>query len=1843
MSPLAQALADYVAAHVGTPAAADAPAGNAEVRLVFHGPPLEILVEVFDHLAREAVGAGDLRPPFLLQVPRDKLPGENPGIGESGWCDETHLLDLRNSPQLPSFVALVPPGEHSILSVTSTTDKFGVAEANNGGNATFENWWDDAFVQRLVADGLGRAGLPEASVEDGRQLVEAAARAADEVDPDKSSRQGAWAVLARLFSAGPALGVSAGFAVSLACGVPPRRDGSLSARDQLGTLDKVADALSDGFRNGIDRLAEGATDEDGQALEQFHAHVRSTCQLQTAFDRATAAYYGPSQGLSLDPPPAWWGHLDVERWAELLAEEPAISGDIIMECTNAIAALGKAMPAIVMDVVELRFSTKGGEPAGARISVERSPAGGAKEVGEVDADTDDVLRDMSPPQHKNPVSYKATAPNFKPGSMKVVSLARWQPGILVACRLARRFTPPRKPSRTTSRSGVDWDTSLTLPGPGRYELLVFVSPGIELEASATSVADQGDGRSEAASTLSVRPLRDATFQVEAEVDGNLQVDFRIARPQRDGSVSHETLRAYLSCEDAPEVGCRSEFERLIRVNRKQLEPFDAKAVIQVNRTVRSTMLQDWLLAPEAARRSYQPIVLAEDYGNHWAPPQWGERGGPLVSAGSFICDPRPAPDEFDPPQAFLDAREEIARYVRGDGDQSGVFETARLGELAMRDEEFRATVERYVDAYQAWLAAAPDVACWCDVIAICSLDSSGRSLSRIPDAILLSPFHPLRLGWHVVAQGVLAEADEQGKPCPAASVLDPDCVPDVVCMSIRSPSGADKVDYLAVENGTDYWSVLWNAGSLGSLPRRSMHAPFGDEFGISVGGISVGFSAAQVVRALDDVSELLAAKPVVSIAVSSAGGATDACNDGLIEWCTSRFQDDARRPRSRSTGQRFVEIFDDRTEDARPDDAKIANLSEDTRNAVRWFAGQPPRSIPDLGIIAQLDMTEPGVAEVEQRTPLGFGALSRHRIRRQLPRIFLHESRQSTPAAQSGEVLADKVGSLAAAIENLSPVAVGLQFAPNVHEVKHMLRERRTDFVAVSSSAIDPACFLGGWLEGAYLWDYELPSYSHRSGDTNGYYLLSQVTDADREALAKALARLPGCEGIAPEKVSDVLLEVARRGIPTIKGLAGDDAGATGDLGVLVGVRLLQDRFRSEGGFAGGVLPVLEGSADAPSIAIVVPVDPFRGYLGDLCRTLGKDRKDLALLRPDLVVVGVKFAGGAPRIKLTPVEVKCRPTAIYGDGDAVEALEQAKALSSLLGAMAPHNAQPRLWALAFQHLVLSIVGFGMRVYSQQDDIRGNSSQWAKLHESIARSVLDGVDCIEVDPRGRLIVVDESHSSTSRDHDHDGFDETIVVGSEDAGKIVAGDPTAFYRMVHARLGDWDLMPTKAAEQVAAEAPHAHAEANVGEAPAEVEPAAAVPPADNARLNTDVPATDATPAALPNEGPDSGDNDLPVIQGAGVVLQVGRTVDGFKARDLALNISDTRLNQLNMGVVGDLGTGKTQLLKSLICQIASSGEQNRGIRPRFLIFDYKRDYSSEDFVAATGARVVRPHRLPLNLFDTRTIGDVPTPWLDRFRFFADVLGKIYPGIGPVQRDKLKRAVREAYEAAPVGVPPTLRDVHEAYATILDGKSDSPMAIIDDLMDMEIFEPDQSRTVPFDQFLDGVVVIALDALGQDDHSKNMLVAVMLNMFYENMLRTPKRPFLGSDPQLRAVDSYLLVDEADNIMRYEFDVLRKLLLQGREFGTGVILASQYLRHFKAGATDYREPLLSWFVHKVPNVTASELSALGLAANAGEVAERVKTLGNHQCLYKSFDVGGEIIRGYPFFELIRAREAGEG
>ena len=374
---------------------------------------------------------------------------------------------------------------------------------------------------------------------------------------------------------------------------------------------------------------------------------------------------------------------------------------------------------------------------------------------------------------------------------------------------------------------------------------------------------------------------------------------------------------------------------------------------------------------------------------------------------------------------------------------------------------------------------------------------------------------------------------------------------------------------------------------------------------------------------------------------------------------------------------------------------------------------------------------------------------------------------------------------------------------------------------------------------------------------------------------------------------------------------------------------------------------------------------------------------------------------------------------------------------------------------------------------------------------------------------------------------------------------------------------------------------------------------------------------------------------VYEDLGVRFAVGYSVSAGERKSYCLHPSNTKLNQLNIGVVGDLGTGKTQLTKALIYQFTQHAARNRGHTPKFLIFDYKRDYTKPDFVDAVGARVVTPHRIPLNVFDLPASRDhLRAARLGRVKFLNDVLQKIYGGIGPRQRNHLKTAVMRAYEAEADGAP-TLTDVLREYADVVGDRVDAPYSILSDLVDLEVFVAGSAEAERFDEFFTGVTVIDLAALGIGEKERNMLLVLFLNLYYEYMINLVKQPYLGSDPQLRFIDSMLLVDEADNIMKYNFDVLRQVLLQGREFGVGVLLASQFLSHFKTRETDYAEPLLTWFIHKVPNVTPRELQSIGLNRVASSTVEMVKSLEVHHCFYKTLDVPGRFMRALPFYEVV--------
>lgn len=371
----------------------------------------------------------------------------------------------------------------------------------------------------------------------------------------------------------------------------------------------------------------------------------------------------------------------------------------------------------------------------------------------------------------------------------------------------------------------------------------------------------------------------------------------------------------------------------------------------------------------------------------------------------------------------------------------------------------------------------------------------------------------------------------------------------------------------------------------------------------------------------------------------------------------------------------------------------------------------------------------------------------------------------------------------------------------------------------------------------------------------------------------------------------------------------------------------------------------------------------------------------------------------------------------------------------------------------------------------------------------------------------------------------------------------------------------------------------------------------------------------------------------IRSPGIKFPVGRVLGTAGERWADFWPGNTDLNQMNIGIVGDLGTGKTQLVQALMYNLRKQAVVAQENPISMLVFDYKQDFQEPEFLDAVGGKVLRINQIPLNFFQLRE-GYNAMAANQRTNEFIDVLDKIYGGIGPVQKDRLSMCIMDLYKEHKEHAP-TVGRVLSRYLE-QDEKPDSVTAILRKFVNAEVFSEDRESISSFEDLIDNkVLVVALNDFGVDDEGKNALVVMFLNLYYDYMLKSKKWPFVGDEPQLRRLNSFLLVDEAVNIMKYKFPVLMNLLLQGRQFGFGVMLASQYLSHFKKDQENYGEPLLTWFLHKVKTVSAKELQQVGLSENSQELAVKMANLGKHQSIYRSLGSNGIVIDDIPFFRIM--------
>lgn len=351
--------------------------------------------------------------------------------------------------------------------------------------------------------------------------------------------------------------------------------------------------------------------------------------------------------------------------------------------------------------------------------------------------------------------------------------------------------------------------------------------------------------------------------------------------------------------------------------------------------------------------------------------------------------------------------------------------------------------------------------------------------------------------------------------------------------------------------------------------------------------------------------------------------------------------------------------------------------------------------------------------------------------------------------------------------------------------------------------------------------------------------------------------------------------------------------------------------------------------------------------------------------------------------------------------------------------------------------------------------------------------------------------------------------------------------------------------------------------------------------------------------------------------------------------------------NTGIIGTMGTGKTQFTKSMITQIYRESKYNvDGKDVGILIFDYKGDYNKDktDFIEATNANVYELYHLPFNpLSVIKAKNSKPMLPLHTANSLKVTLAKAF-GLGIKQETLLRDLIMEAYEKRGIikskpdtwdNPAPTLRDVYDIYVSREDLKEDSLYAAFSNLIDFEIFEPDPHKTKSLFELIDGVTVI--DLSGYDPDIQNLVVAITLDLFYSQMQAHGHSGVKGS---LRQLNKMILVDEADNFLSKDFETLKKILKEGREFGVGTILSTQFLSHFSTGENKYSDYILTWIVHNVAEINLKDVKYIFNAQAKSDqemICNRIKSLSKHHSLVKMGDSDRPIfMKDRAFWELIR-------
>lgn len=344
-------------------------------------------------------------------------------------------------------------------------------------------------------------------------------------------------------------------------------------------------------------------------------------------------------------------------------------------------------------------------------------------------------------------------------------------------------------------------------------------------------------------------------------------------------------------------------------------------------------------------------------------------------------------------------------------------------------------------------------------------------------------------------------------------------------------------------------------------------------------------------------------------------------------------------------------------------------------------------------------------------------------------------------------------------------------------------------------------------------------------------------------------------------------------------------------------------------------------------------------------------------------------------------------------------------------------------------------------------------------------------------------------------------------------------------------------------------------------------------------------------------------------------------------------DQPLSNPHISISGETGSGKTQATKAILHEFMPDLPA--------LILDFKDDYSKAEYAEAEGFTVHDASfgSLPFNPMvppiDPQSGRVNPTAHLHEV---ADMMHRIYK-LGDQQTFQLREAMKETYAIGGIGTKPFVPKPDQQYLpfeairdVLVREEAHTLLGRLSPVFDLGLFSEGDEAT-SLNELLATPTVIRLSQL-PGDQVKNAVAEFFLLALYGFLIRRE---------QPHKLERLLVLDEAWRLVNSP--KLQPLMREGRAFGLGVIIATQFPRDLPdeiGGSTATR---LFFNQAKAEQVREIQRTLVGKTSGqeADHLSSLIRGLAPLECVFQNIHYKPWVrMKAIPYYARVSATETVE-